>query len=117
MIETAFAWNQQLEQLHGHIAPRLARSESRERALGYLRGLLSEVKRKNGWQMAEALEEATPYGTQRLLNGSRWDADVVRDDLRKYAVVSTPSSTSGAPTESSLSTKPVLSERGPSRSA
>jgi hypothetical protein len=63
MIETAFAWNQQLEQLHGRIAPRFARSEPRERALGYLRGLLSKVKRKNGWQMAEALEEATPYGT------------------------------------------------------
>ena len=67
MIETATAWNQELEQLHRRIAPRFARSEPRERALGYLRGLLSELKRKNGWQMAEALGEATPYGTQRLL--------------------------------------------------
>jgi len=86
MIETATAWNQELEQLHGRIALRFARSEPRERALGYLRGLLSEVKRKNGWQMAEALGEATPYGTQRLLNGSQWSADAVRDDLREYAV-------------------------------
>lgn len=36
--------------------------------------------------MAEALGEATPYGTQRLLNGSQWDANAVRDDLRDYAV-------------------------------
>jgi SRSO17 transposase len=86
MIETALAWNQELTKLHGRIAPRFARSEPRERALRYLRGLLSEVKRKNGWQMAEALGEATPYGTQRLLNGSRWEADAVRDDLRTYAV-------------------------------
>jgi SRSO17 transposase len=86
MIETALAWDQKLEQLHGRITPRFARSEPRERALSYLRGLLSEVKRKNGWQMAESLGETTPYGTQRLLNGSRWDADAVRDDLRDYVV-------------------------------
>lgn len=85
MIETATAWNQELERLHGRIAQRFARSETRDRALGYLRGLLSELKRKNGWQMAEALGEATPYGTQRLLNGSQWSADAVRDDLREYA--------------------------------
>lgn len=36
--------------------------------------------------MAEALGEATPYGTQRLLSGAQWDADVVRDDLREYVV-------------------------------
>jgi SRSO17 transposase len=107
MIETAQAWDQELTELHGHIAPRFARSEPRERALGYLRGLLSEVKRKNGWQMAEALGEAIPYGTQRLLNGSQWDADAVRDDLRKYAVEHLVSST----TECSSSTRPVLSRR------
>lgn len=84
MIESVTRWNQELEQLHGRIASRFARSEPRERALGYLRGLLSEVNRKNGWQMAEALGEATPYGTQRLLSGSRWDAGAVRDDLREY---------------------------------
>lgn len=86
MTETVATWNRELQQLHQRIAPRFARSEPRNRALGYLRGLLSEVKRKNGWQMAEALGETTPYGTQRLLNGSRWDADAVRDDLRGYAV-------------------------------
>lgn len=58
MIESVTHWNQELEQLHERIAPRFARSEPRERALGYLRGLLSEIKRKNGWQMAEALGDA-----------------------------------------------------------
>ncbi|WP_259253908.1 IS701 family transposase [Salinibacter ruber] len=86
MIEAALAWDQELTEMHGRIASRFTRSEPRERALGYLRGLLSEVKRKNGWQMAEALGEESPYGTQRLLNGSQWDADAVRDDLRDYIV-------------------------------
>lgn len=86
MIESVANWNQELEQLHERIAPRFARSEPRERVFDFLRGLLSEVKRKNGWQMAEALGEAAPYGTQRLLNGSQWEADAVRDDLREYVV-------------------------------
>jgi len=95
MIETATAWNQAPEQLHGRVAPRFARSEPRERVLGYLRSLLSELKRKNGWQMAEALGEATPYGTQRLLNGSQWSADAVRDDLREYAATAPAEATTG----------------------
>jgi SRSO17 transposase len=48
--------------------------------------LLAEIRRKNGWQMAEAIGEAQPRSTQRILNGTRWDADAVRDDLREYVV-------------------------------
>ena len=51
-----------------------------------LRGLLSPVERKNGWQLAEQAGDATPYGVQRLLSTYRWDADLVRDDLAGYAV-------------------------------
>jgi SRSO17 transposase len=54
--------------------------------VAYLHGLLSRVERKNGWQLAEQVGEATPDGIQRLLNGHRWDADGVRDDLRAYVV-------------------------------
>ena len=36
--------------------------------------------------MAEAIGETQPRGTQRILNGSCWDADAVRDDLREYVV-------------------------------
>ena len=52
----------------------------------YLRGLLSSVERKNGWQLAEQAGNATPDGVQRLLYNYRWDADLVRDDLRDYVV-------------------------------
>ena len=51
-----------------------------------MRGLVSSVERKNGWQLAEQAGDATPDGVQRLLSTYRWDADLVRDDLRDYVV-------------------------------
>ena len=54
--------------------------------MDYLRGLLIPVERKNGWQLAEQAGDATPDGVQRLLSTYRWDADLVRDDLRSYVV-------------------------------
>jgi len=77
-------WVQDLMDLHARIAPRFARPEPRRRALAYLQGVMSEIPRKNGWQLAEHAREATPYGMQRLLSTSVWDADLVRDDLRDY---------------------------------
>ena len=44
------------------------------------------MERKNGWQLAEQAGDATPEGVQRLLYNYRWDADLVRDDLRNYVV-------------------------------
>jgi SRSO17 transposase len=79
-------WSEALEELHGRIAHRFARSEARERVQRYLRALLGRVERKNAWQLAEAIGEADPQGVQRLLNAAKWDADLVRDDLRDYAV-------------------------------
>ena len=52
----------------------------------YLAGLLSPIERKNSWQLAEQAGEATPTGMQRVLSGSQWDADAMRDDLRSYVV-------------------------------
>ena len=79
-------WALGLEELAGRIAPRFVRAEPRRRALAYLRGLLSRLERKNGWQLAEAAGDATPDGVQDFLSRMRWDADAVRDDLRAYVV-------------------------------
>jgi SRSO17 transposase len=79
-------WEQALRRLHARIAPRFARPEPRRRALSYLQGLLSSVERKNSWHLAEQAREGTPYGMQRLLARSVWDADLVRDDLRSYVL-------------------------------
>jgi SRSO17 transposase len=77
-------WAGELEALHVRTAPRFERAEPRRRSLAYLKGLLSHVEHKNGWQLAEEAGERTPDGIQRLLNASRWDADAVRDDLIAY---------------------------------
>ena len=79
-------WARGMEGVHGCIAGRFHRSEPRRRVLDYLKGLLSLVERKNGWQLAEQAGDATPDGVQRLLSTYVWDADLVRDDLRDYVV-------------------------------
>jgi SRSO17 transposase len=66
------------------IGRHFARSEPRRRAIGYVRGLLSDTERKNGWQLAEHLGDPTPDGVQHLLARADWDADAVRDDLTRY---------------------------------
>src|SRR6187401_2266469 len=80
------AWQEELNALHDRIALRFARPEVRARAGKVLAGLLDPVERRNGWQLAEHLGERTPDGVQRLLRTARWDADVVRYDLRAYVV-------------------------------
>jgi SRSO17 transposase len=77
-------WVQDLRDLHARIAPRFARPEPRRRALAYLQGIMSDISRKNGWQLAEHAREATPYGMQRLLSAAVWDDALVREDLRDY---------------------------------
>jgi len=86
VLTEVVAWEGGLHALHGRIAHRFSRSESRQRALAYLKGLLGSVERKNGWQLAEHAGDTTPDGVQRLLATYHWDAEQVRDDLRGYVV-------------------------------
>src|SRR6266568_1140600 len=75
---------EELAKLHARIAPRFRRAEVRTRARHFLEGLLAQVPRKNGWQLAEELGERGPRGVQRLLADADWDEGAVRDDLRAY---------------------------------
>jgi SRSO17 transposase len=77
-------WADELDAVADRIGRHFARSEPRRRAVGYVRGLLSGVERKNGWQLAEHLGDPTPDGVQHLLARADWDADAVRDDLLSY---------------------------------
>jgi SRSO17 transposase len=70
----------------GRIAGRFARVEPRRRARALVLGLLSGLRRKNCWTIAEQAGDATPDGMQHLLAAARWDADAVRDDVRAYVV-------------------------------
>src|SRR5207248_11364513 len=64
---------QELAALHARIEPHFRRAEVRERVGRFLRGLLSRVERKNGWQLAEELDESGPQGVQRLLHAATWN--------------------------------------------
>src|SRR5436305_9543650 len=75
-------WAMSLLHLHQRLAPHFARPEVRQHALLYLRAILSDIPRKNGWQIAEHARQERPYGMQRLLSHAVWDQDGVRDDLR-----------------------------------
>jgi SRSO17 transposase len=77
-------WACELDAVGERMARHFPRVEPRQRALGYLRGLLSDVERKNGWQMAERLGDANPFAVQHLLGRAVWDVDAVRDELVRY---------------------------------
>jgi SRSO17 transposase len=85
-LETVREWTLWLTEVERRIGAQFARREARWHAGAYLRGLLSPVERKNGWQIAEINGEPTPYGVQHLLGRAQWDADALRDDLRPYVV-------------------------------
>lgn len=85
-MQVVSGWTEQLEALVQRLAPHFARHEPRRRARAYLEGLLGRAERRNGWHLAEAAGEATPYGMQRLVASASWDAAQVRDDLQQYVV-------------------------------
>ena len=68
--------------LMGDMQYHFARKEPFERMQRYIEGLMSNVRRRNGWQLAEQAGEQTPDGMQRLLNTARWNHDGMRDDIR-----------------------------------
>ena len=75
-----------IDQVTNLLRPRFRRAAAHRHAVDYLRGLLADVERKNGWQLAEYAGYAHPRGIQRVLDRYAWDADAVRDDLRRWVV-------------------------------
>jgi SRSO17 transposase len=81
-------WHDYLRELHARLRPHFARPEAHQHALRYLQAILSDIPRKNGWQIAEHARQARPYGMQRLLSAATWDQDAVRDELRALVTAS-----------------------------
>jgi SRSO17 transposase len=79
-------WGEEIQAVASRIGGRFVRREQRLHAGRYLQGLISRVGRKNGWQLAEELGDATPVNLQHFIARAEWDADAVRDDLRSYVV-------------------------------
>jgi SRSO17 transposase len=75
-----------VDQAASMLRPHFPRPEAHRHAADYLRGLIAEVERKNGWQLAEHAGYSHPRGIQRVLARYVWDADTVRDDLHQYVV-------------------------------
>jgi len=77
-------WTGLFDRLCERLGPCFARPETREGVKAYLRGLLSPIERKNGWQLAEEAGLPTPYNMQYLLNRAVWESDEVRKVLQAY---------------------------------
>ncbi|UJW36796.1 IS701 family transposase [Saccharothrix sp. AJ9571] len=86
VLEMVTGWSTGLTAFAGRFAARFSRVEPRRQMASYLRGLLAEVERKNGWSLAETVGESGPQGMQRLLNSYAWDAESVRDDVRTAVI-------------------------------
>lgn len=84
--EALHGWAADFGAFHARFAHLFARSEPRQQAAKYLRALMSDVQRKNGWQLAEALGDERPDATQRLLYHAAWDGDKARDELQQYVI-------------------------------
>src|ERR671916_3535831 len=86
MWDMVAEWSAGFAAFTGRFAGRFSRVEPRRQMAAYLRGLLGELERKNGWALAEAVGDTGPQGMQRLLNFYAWDADGVRDDVAAVVV-------------------------------
>ena len=85
-VEELEEWVEDLESFQARFAHLFARSEPREQAAKYLRGLLGSAERKNSWQLAEAMGDTRPDQMQRLLYSAEWDADAARDELQGFVI-------------------------------
>ncbi len=79
-------WIEEVDVTARRIGPRFSRRDLRAHSARYLRGLISRIERKNGWQLAEELGERAPTNLQHFVARSRWSADEVRNDLRQYVI-------------------------------
>ncbi len=68
-IEELEQWQEEFEAFHARFADLFERSESREQASKYLRGLLAQADRKNSWQVAE-VAFAVNFELQSAFRGS-----------------------------------------------
>jgi SRSO17 transposase len=84
-VEVA-GWQHVLDQVLGAFAGRFGRVEPRRAAAGFVAGLLADIEVKTCWQVAKRAGHSRPDAMQRLWYRAVWDADAVRDDLRRLVV-------------------------------
>jgi len=82
-FENQPAWSESFDRFYGYFAECFKREGTRRCAAVYWRGLLTEVERKNCWQLAEQMGEADPQPMQRLLYEAQWDEALMCQKLRE----------------------------------
>jgi SRSO17 transposase len=75
---------QKRAELMGRLGMHFARVEPFAQAGKYLRGLLSDLPRKNCWTLAEYAGDATPDRMQRLLDRASWDTMAAMGTVRDF---------------------------------
>lgn len=77
-------WRDEFDRLHAQLRPHTARSRTHEQMKLHLQGALGKAERRNGWHLAEAAGDPSPYAMQHLLSRSSWDVEGVRELTRHY---------------------------------
>lgn len=77
---------QNLGVLVGRLGPLFARVEPLRQAGKYVRGLMSDLPRKNCWTLAEHAGDRTPDRMQRLLERASWDTLAAMGAVRDFVV-------------------------------
>ncbi|MGP3921540.1 IS701 family transposase [Nonomuraea sp. 10N515B] len=81
------SWDAELSALTERIAgPMFTRPEPRSTFGDLVRALLADVPRKNSWQLADHIGHIKAHRFEWLLNGAKWDADALRDEVRAYVL-------------------------------
>jgi hypothetical protein len=68
------------------LRPCFARTEPWLQAGKYAAAVMSDLRRRNGWTIAERCGDRTPDRTQRLLNRAVWDTFAAMGVVRRFAV-------------------------------
>jgi len=77
---------QKLAELMGRLGAYFTRVEPFRQAGKYVRGLLSDLPRKNCWTLAEYAGDRTPDRMQRLLERASWNTFNAMDTVRDFVV-------------------------------
>lgn len=85
-IENPSTWSESFATFFSPFSSHFLRSETRESVQLYTRGLLADVPRKNGWQLAEKLGLSDPHSLQRVLNEAKWEANDVCQTNREEVI-------------------------------
>jgi hypothetical protein len=75
------SWARALQRWQERLAPYFARPQPRRHALLYLQAILSDIPRKNGWQIAEHARQLRPYDEVGGQRGTAFCSDLSGKDI------------------------------------